>query len=168
MQSMRRPLPLAPAIRCVRATMAAARATATSVTAGERLRRWPSDADRWRSFVRHGTAARRRTSQRVYRHGESICFGNSILIRRMSARTPASMRGRPPKFRDFQRQYRRKPVGAFRNSPLVTCDSPGEAPRRAAPVQGIFPVRYQSRPPPLRNGAGQADRQLSLGRAYRP
>jgi len=41
----------------------------------------------------------------------------SVLIRRMSARTPASMRGRPPKFRDFQRQYRRKPVRAFRNSP---------------------------------------------------
>jgi hypothetical protein len=132
----------------------------------------PSDASASRSRISASVAprpaARRRTSQRVYRHGESICFGNSILIRRMSARTPASMRGRPPKFRDFQRQYRRKPVGAFRNSPQSSHVIVPARRHDVRPVQGIFPVRYQSRPPPLRNGAGQADRQLSLGRAYRP
>jgi hypothetical protein len=40
----------------------------------------------------------------------------SILIRRISARRPASMRGRPPRFRDFQRQYRRKPARCQRTS----------------------------------------------------
>jgi hypothetical protein len=103
----------------------------------------PSDASASRSRISASVAprpaARRRTSQRVYRHGESICFGNSILIRRMSARTPASMRGRPPKFRDFQRQYRRKPVGAFRNSPQ---SSHVIVPARRHDVrQGIFPVK---------------------------
>src|SRR5262249_54039178 len=40
----------------------------------------------------------------------------STLIRRISARRPASMRGRPPRFRDFQRQYRRKPARCQRTS----------------------------------------------------
>jgi hypothetical protein len=34
----------------------------------------------------------------------------SILIRRISARRPASIRGGLPGFRDFQRQQRRKPA----------------------------------------------------------
>ncbi len=96
----------------------------------------PSDASASRSRISASVAprpaARRRTSQRVYRHGESICFGNSILIRRMSARTPASMRGRPPKFRDFQRQSRQSRWSFSQLPAIVTCDSPGEAPRRAA------------------------------------
>src|SRR5262245_45512171 len=59
-------------------------------------------------------------------------------------------------------------IGAFRNSPE---SSHAIAPARrhdVRRVQGVFPVRYRSRPPPFRNGAGQADRQLSLGRTYRP
>src|SRR6478672_7602033 len=35
--------------------------------------------------------------------------GLSTLIRRISARSSASICGRPPRERDFQRQYRRKP-----------------------------------------------------------
>ena len=34
----------------------------------------------------------------------------SMLIRRINARSSASICGRPPSERDFQRQYRRKPV----------------------------------------------------------
>src|SRR6266446_2433584 len=36
--------------------------------------------------------------------------GFSALIRRISARTSASIFGRPPRERDFHRQYRRKPA----------------------------------------------------------
>src|SRR5438034_7236741 len=36
--------------------------------------------------------------------------GFSTLIRRISARRSASIFGRPPRERDFQRQYRRKPA----------------------------------------------------------
>src|SRR3954454_17938803 len=40
--------------------------------------------------------------------------GLSTLIRRISARRSASICGRPPRERDFQRQYRRKPARCHR------------------------------------------------------
>src|SRR5882762_7843454 len=40
--------------------------------------------------------------------------GLSALIRRISARRSASICGRPPRKRDFQRQYRRKPARCHR------------------------------------------------------
>src|SRR5512139_2832792 len=40
--------------------------------------------------------------------------GLSTLIRRIRARRSASICGRPPRERDFQRQYRRKPARSHR------------------------------------------------------
>ena len=42
--------------------------------------------------------------------------GSPTLIRRISARNSVSICGRPPRERDFQRQYRRKPARCQRTS----------------------------------------------------
>src|SRR6266404_9622845 len=61
--------------------------------------------------------------------------GLSTLIRRISARRSTSICGRPPRDRDFQRQYRRKPARCQTHKGLWSDDRDGTQDRWKPSIQ---------------------------------